>query len=282
MSILRARGRIPPTTKLGFADPYGTQVSETIADTQSTDERSLQGDVRATIAELEHLPCKWNGMIMFLLRSSGWDFVSSLLVEAYQSMGRRVLREYIDVPSLIRDMSRSDELIGYISEYKAAGMKYAVEIIDVAVDSMIAGFISRYQFMAIVAHLTSRESVFLRVEKTPSDIGVRLMDRILTTATLSKSRYQAEFYSMVSLIAYDSPWIKGRDSYLVFSGKRAPVLKRKRVGGWMEEEIAGTPPKRQCVNGYDIDEYFSDSLPSTDVLSEESLIDHDPLVEIQI
>jgi len=259
-----------------LSNPHSFLVNEKITTTESKENRMLAHDIKRTISALERMPCKWNPAIMQLLVHSGWDFVSALLVELYQVMGRRVIRTYIDIPALIGEMSRSSTLAKYIEPYKAAGVQYALEIINTVVDSLIAGFISRYQFMAIVKHMSGTDSMFISVSDTPRDISVAMVDQILTAASLSKSRFRGEFVSMVSLIEYDLPWIKDRDSYLVFFGRRRLNLKRKRVRWEDELNIQSIlPEKRLCVNTFAPDDYFSDSLPSDEVTSEHELFEPD-------
>lgn len=256
------------TGKDDLYNPHGFLVNEKIANVESREGRVVAHDIRRAISALELMSCKWNAALMQLLLCSGWEFVSALLVEMYQLMGRRVIRRYIDVPMLIGDISRSSALVKYIEPYKTAGIHYAVDIIEIVVDSLIAGFISRYQFMAVVKHVTGVDSAFISITETPLDISTVVVDKILTAAALSKSRFQSEFVSMVSLIEYDLPWISDRDSYRVFFGHRKLPLKRKRVQ-WEEDGIIGiAPEKRLCVNTFSLDDYFSDSLPSDEVISD--------------
>lgn len=275
MSILKTKEVLFTFDKNVLSDPESFFVSEKVATSQTQEERMLNFEIKNTTEALFDMTGKWNAAIMFLLEKSGWEFVSKLLVYLYEHVGRRTLRLYIDFSLLIGDMSRSPLLASHLETYKAAGFDYNLEIVDASMDSLIAGYISRCQFMAIVRHVTSEQSAFIGTNAVSVEKITKNVDRILTTAALYKPRYHAEFVSMLSLIEYDVPWIADRDSYLLFTGKKK-TLKRNRVS-WGDdngvlEEVLCSPEKRLRVDDLLSDEYFSDSLPSDDVLSED--VDH--------
>lgn len=270
MSRLATKEVLPVATKEAFGNHDELLVEEKRLELQSKEDRELEAELTQTIKALRCMTGRWNPAIMILLEHSDWDFVSKLLVELYESVGRRTLRQLIDVPSLVSDMSRSKALMDYVETYREDGVVYDLEVVNASMDALVAGFISRYQFMAILRHITSGKSSFVSIDDTPRAVIGDVVDQILNMATLYKSRYQSEFASMVALIESDVPWISKCEAYLVFAGKKKQrSLKRNRTSwDWgidEVEEVAGTPPKRLRFTDDDVGDMFSGGTTSREL-----------------